>query len=147
MSKRHYFFLLDNSVKDLRPYFREGVTETTIDHELAPHADDLEVIDLAWYRSAIIVTTDLRFPEKCLLYQRQKNSCLYGLLLLPSGLEIQKRVLEELRSGKRKMIHSRYDKTVTWADVNHDNLLVRTYRESNPDVSELCSCPWDEDQG
>jgi hypothetical protein len=147
MSKRHYFFLLDNSVKDLRPYFRDGITETTIDHRLAPHADDMDVIDLGWRRRAIIVTTDLKFPEKCKTYERQTNGCLAGLLLLPDGIEFQKRVLDELRSGKRKMLYSaHYSKPLTWADINGDNLIIKTYRDSNPAVSELCDCPWDEDE-
>jgi len=147
MSKRHYFFLLDNSVKDLRPYFRECVTETTIDHGLAPHADDMEVIDLGWLRRAIIVTTDLKYPEKCKTYERQKNSCLAGLLLLPDGIEFQKRILEELRTGKRKMLYfTRYKKPLTWVDVNQDNLTIKAHRDSNPDISELCDCPWDDDQ-
>lgn len=147
MSKRHYFFLLDNSVKDLRPNFRDGVTETTIDHGLPPHADDMDVIDLGRRRRAIIVTTDLKFPEKCKTYEHQTNVCLSGLLLLPDGIEFQKRVLDELRSGKRKMLFSaQYKKPLTWADINADNLILKTHRDSNPDVSELCDCPWDEEE-
>jgi hypothetical protein len=145
MSKRHYFFLLDNSVKHLRPFFPDGVTETTIDHRLAPHADDMDVIDLGRLRRAIIVTTDLKFPEKCQVYQRQKNTCLSGLLMLPDGVEAQKRVLGDLRSGKRKMQHPRYERPLTWADVNLDNLTVKLHRSGEPNISELCDCPWDEE--
>lgn len=40
----------------LKPDFRDGVTETTLECGLEPHADDMEVIDLASKRHAILVS-------------------------------------------------------------------------------------------
>jgi hypothetical protein len=69
MSKRHYFFLLDHMVVGLKPDFRESVTETTLECGLKPHADDMEVIDLALRRHAILVTVDVKIIQKCKDYQ------------------------------------------------------------------------------
>lgn len=93
MSKRHYFFLLDHMVVGLKPDFRESVTETTLECGLKPHADDMEVIDLALRRHAILVTVDVKIIQKCKDYQdRSARDCLYGLLMLPDGILIQRRI-------------------------------------------------------
>lgn len=145
MSKRHYFFLLDHMVVGLKPDFRESVTETTLECGLKPHADDMEVIDLALRRHAILVTVDVKIIQKCKDYQdRSARDCLYGLLMLPDGILIQRRILEELRAGTKQMRHSRYDRPLTWADVHDDNLLVKAHKSGDPDVEELCKCAWDD---
>jgi hypothetical protein len=145
LSKRHHFFLLDHAVLALKPEFREGITETILDGGLKANADDMEVIDLAAIRHAILVTADVGILQKCKVYQDRSRDCLYGLLLLPDGFEIQKRLLSDLRQGTKQMRHARYDRPLTWADVHHDNLLVKVHRNGDPGVEELCTCPWDED--
>lgn len=117
LSKRHDFFLLDHMVLRFKPEFRESITETILDGGLEPTADDMEVIDLAMIRHAILVTADVGIPTKCKTYQDRSGDCLYGLLLLPDGIEIQKRLLSDLRQGTKLMRHTRYDKPPTWADV------------------------------
>jgi hypothetical protein len=129
----------------LKAEFREGITETILDGGLEPTADDMEVIELALIRHAILVTADVKIPAKCKTYQDRSGDCLYGLLLLPDGIEIQKRLLSELRQGTKQIRHARYDKPLTWADVHHDNLLIKLHKSGDPDVGELCNCPWDED--
>jgi hypothetical protein len=145
MSKRHHFFLLDHMVLGLKPEFREGITETILDGGLKPDADDMEVIDLALIRHAILVTADVGILPKCKVYQDRSRDCLYGLLLLPDGIETQRRLLSDLREGTKQMRHARYDRPLTWADVHHDNLVVKVYKSGDPNVEELCNCPWDED--
>ena len=145
LSKRHHFFLLDHAVLALKPEFREGITETILDGGLKPDADDMEVIELAAKRHAILVTTDIRILPKYKSYQDRSKDCLYGLLLLPDGIEIQRKLLGDLRQGTKQMRHVRYDYPLTWADVHHDNLLVKVHKSGDPSVEELCNCPWDED--
>jgi hypothetical protein len=145
LPKRHYFFLLDHMVLSLRPEFREGVTETILDLGLKHDADDMEVIDLAWRRHAILVSVDGKIIQKCKTCQDRSRSCLYGLLMLPDGGEIQKRLLGDLRQGTRQMRHARYDKPLTWADVHDDNLLVRVHKGGDPDIEELSNCAWEEE--
>jgi antirestriction protein ArdC len=100
MSKRHYFFLLDHMVVALKPDFRDGVTETTLECGLEPHADDMEVINLASRRHAILVTVDVKIIKKCRDFQdRSSRGCLYGLLMLPDGILIQRRILEDIKTG------------------------------------------------
>jgi hypothetical protein len=121
------------------------VTETTLECGLKPHADDVEVIDLALRRHAILVTVDVKIIQKCKDYQdRSSRECLYGLLMLPDGILIQRRILEELRTGAKQMRHARYDRPLTWADVHDDNLLVKAHKSGDPDVEELCNCAWDD---
>jgi hypothetical protein len=132
-------------VVGLKTDFREDVTETTLECGLKPHADDMEVIDLASRRHAILVTVDVKIIQKCKDYQdRSSRGCLYGLMMLPDGILIQRRILEELRAGTKQMHHSRYDRPLTWADIHDDNLLVKAHRSGDPDVGELCKCPWDD---
>jgi hypothetical protein len=79
----------------------------------------MEVIDLAAIRHAILVTADIRILPKCKSYQDRSKDCLYGLQLLPDGIEIQRRLLSDLRQGTKQMRHARYDYPLTWADVHH----------------------------
>ena len=51
-----------------------------------------------------------------------------------------------MKSGKRKILYSRYDRPLTWVDVNNDNLTVKTYRNKNHDISELCDSPRNEQE-
>ena len=145
LSKRDHFFLLDHAVLALKPEFRQGITETILDEGLKPDADDMEVIDLAAIRHAILVTADIRILPKCKRYQDLSKDCLYGLLLLPDGIEVQRRLLRDLRPGTKQIRHVRYGYPLTWADVHHDNLLVKVRKSGDPSVEELCNCPWDQD--
>jgi hypothetical protein len=70
---------------------------------------------------------------------------LYGLLMLPDGIEIQKRLLGDLRQGTKQMRHPRYDRPLTWADVHDDNLLVKVHKSGDPDVEKLCNCAWEDE--
>src|ERR1700735_4102768 len=55
--------------------------------------------------------------------------------------EFQKRILEELRSGKRKIYSARYKKARTTTDINPDHLTLETHRDGHLTVSELRDCP------
>jgi hypothetical protein len=129
----------------LKSEFREGVTETILDLGLKPDADDLKVIDLASRRHAILVTADVKIFQKCKAYQDRNKVCLYGLLMLPDGFEVQRRLLGDLRQRTKQMHHSRYDYPLTWADVHDDNLFVKVHKSGDPGVEEMCQCAWEED--
>ena len=129
----------------LKPDFRDGVTETTLECGLKPHADDMEVIDLASRRHAILVTVDVKIINKYRDFQgRSSRGCLYGLLMLPDGILIQRRILEEIKTGVKQMRHPHYDRPLTWADIHGNNFLVKAHKDGDPDVEDLCNCPWED---
>jgi len=143
MGTRHSFVLLDiNLSQELADFFPYGDAALTTQFTLKPRADDLDVIALASERHSILVTADQGFIKKCRIWQEQHRDCLYGLLLLPQGIELQRRILEGIKQGRRKLLHSQYEKSATWLDVHDDNLLIQAHREGFPQVRELCKCPW-----
>ncbi len=145
MAKRHYFFLLDHMVIGLKPEFRGGVTHTTLEKGLKPDSDDVEVIDLAWKLHATLVTADVGILKKCKDYQAKRKACLYGLLMLPDNIVIQKRLLADVRTGVKKMFRPGRNRPLTWGDINQDNLLVKLHRGGNPVIQRLCNCDLDRD--
>ena len=132
-------------VVKLKDEFRSEITATTLDLGLTPHADDMDVIDLASRRHAIVVTVDDEYPKKIRIYQEHAKTCLYGLLLLPDGIEHQRRLLTAVRQGTKQIRHTRCDRPLSWADIHADNFLVKLHKGSEPEVEELCNCSWDED--
>jgi predicted nuclease of predicted toxin-antitoxin system len=134
-------FILDNSISArLKPLFGNAIVRTITECGLAPNADDGEVIALAFNKSAIIVTTDAKFVQKCKAFQG-RHRCMSGLVLLPDGEETQVRILRDLKNGRKKLSHPKLD-PVTWALIRSENMLVRTQASGHPTVSELCACPW-----
>ena len=111
-------------------------------HAGEARADDMDVIELANRRHAILVTADYGIVRKCKIWQEQHRECLYGLLLLPQGIEFQRRILRDIKRGRRKLLHSQYERSATWLDVRDDNLLIQAHQEDFPQVGELCKCPW-----
>jgi hypothetical protein len=144
LGNRHNFALLDmNLSPGLTEYFRGDAVLTT-ELGLRPRADDFDVIALASDRHSILVTADQGFIRKCQIWQEQNRDCLYGLLLLPQGIEFQKRILADIQRRRRKLLHPQFQATVTWSDVHEENLLVQAHVEGFPQVSDLCKCPWED---
>jgi hypothetical protein len=140
MAKAH--FILDNNVKHLKQSFPKGTAKTSVEYGLQPNADDLEVIEVAWKKKTVLVTTDVAFEAKCGKFQWQRNACMYGLLLLPDGKEHQERILEDIRKGRKVFRHRHYQRSVTWNDIREDNMSVNARVPGHPEVKELCDCEW-----
>jgi hypothetical protein len=41
--------------------------------------------------------------NKCRQYQLRFGLCLFGLLVLPDGVENQRRILQDLKKGKKRL--------------------------------------------
>lgn len=135
-----YGFLVDRDVAKSAGSFPRKRTHTTVQMGLAEDASDEAIVRLAWERELTIVTGNGDdFLREMLKFQRRtaKRDChdLFGLIILPSGFEIQRRVLagieEKLRFG---------GKQITWADVWRKNYCVRIAKNGNPTISTFPQC-------
>ena len=121
--------------------------QTTVQQGLPKDADDMAVIELAYTQRATLVTTDHGMVNKCRHYQEQRGACLFGLLILPDGIENQRRILPDLKEGKKRLRFSKLKRVLTWSLVRDFNFLVRAQSAGHPHVLELCSCQvWEEQQ-
>jgi len=144
LGNRHNFAVLDvNLSPELAAFFRGNAALTT-ELGLRPGADDFDVIGLASARHALLVTADQGFVRKCKIWQEQSRDCLYGLLLLPQGMELQKRIMTDIDRGRRRLLHPQFEGAVRWSDVHQANLLVQAHAEGSPKVNDLCKCPWED---
>ena len=140
---RHGFALLDmNLSSGLADYFPDATSTTQLG--LRPRADDFDVIALTNDRHSMLVTADQGFIRKCKVWQEQHRECLYGLLLLPQGIEYQRRFFEDIQRRRQKLFHPEFEAPATWADVRYENLLVEVHVDGFPCVSDLCKCPWED---
>lgn len=101
------------------------------------------------WKSSTLRASDTQFwsqiIKKCRDFQgRSSRGCLYGLLMLPNGILIQRRILEEIKTGVKQMRHPHHDRPLTWADIHDDNFLVKAHKDGDPDVEDLCNCPWED---
>jgi hypothetical protein len=144
LGSKHNFALLDMNLSTGLADFFHGDAALPTELGLQPRADDFDVIALASERHAMLVTADQGFTRKCKIWQEQRRDCLYGLLLLPQGIEFQKRILLDIQRRRRKLLHPQFETSATWSDVHDENLLVQAHVEGFPQVSDLCMCPWEE---
>lgn len=91
----------------------------------------------------MLVTSDTEFYSHIKRYQRERNTCCLGLLLLPSEEVKQIDLLQRLRSGKLKLTHPLAD-MFHFEEARHENLFINL-RANPPEVKELCDCEWDVD--
>jgi hypothetical protein len=144
MGRRHSPYLLDTSVSPgLKESFPRDAVVTTVECGLTARAADQDVINLALERRSLLVTADQGFLQKCRRFQEQRRDCMFGLLILPQGVQFQERILKDLKSGRKKLLHPQIDRSVNWADVRDENLVVIAHLEGEPAVIDLCDCPWD----
>jgi hypothetical protein len=144
-------FLLDASIstQSIISLLATGsaAVQTTVRRGLPKDADDLTVIDLAYHQRATLVTTDHGIVNKCRQYQLRTGACLFGLLVLPDGVENQRRILQDLKKGKQRLRFSKLDRSLTWSLVRDFNFLVRAQAAGHPHVLDLCDCRvWEETQ-
>lgn len=135
-----YGFLIDRDVAKATALFPRKRTRTTLQVGLAENASDAKIVELACDRQWIIVTGNGdHFIEEILKYQKkiERKIChdLSGLVILPNGYEIQKRVVPgaeaKLRFGGKK---------ITWSDVWYRNYCVRILKDGSAAVTTFPKC-------
>jgi hypothetical protein len=135
-----YGFLVDRDVAKAADLLPRKRTHTTVEAGLSENADDDAIVKLAWERKWIIVTGNGdEFVARIRKFQRktEKLDCheLSGLIILPSGFELQKRLLA--KAGERL----RFDgKRITWADVWSENYCVKLRKNSSPEITKFPKC-------
>jgi hypothetical protein len=134
-------FLLDANISpSLESVLPDDRIKKTTDFGLSARADDMEVINLADMQDSILVSSDVGLIMKCRQFQRDNNRCLWGLLILPSGIEYQKRILKDLSKGRTVLQFKEIQHPLTWTQVREFNLLVRAELQGDPHVTPLCNC-------
>src|ERR1700688_1332425 len=112
-----YGVLLDRDVSKAASLFPRKRTQTIADVGLPQDATDAEIVRAAWERELTIVTgngDDFTREIQKFLAQTRRNECheMRGLVVLPSGYERQRRLLQDiertLKLGNQKL---------TWAGV------------------------------
>lgn len=101
-----YRFLLDESVKHLKPLFPRKRAITIADAGLSGNASDAEIVKMAWELEYIIVTANGDdFVREVNKFQRRMmiNNCreLSGLLVVPDGAITQERAIRRLEARLR----------------------------------------------
>ncbi|MGA3318725.1 MAG: DUF5615 family PIN-like protein [Candidatus Korobacteraceae bacterium] len=143
-SKKKQPFIIDN---DLSPKLKEYLpsdARTTVECGLPPHAPDYpDVVDLCQREEAMLITADTEFPDHLRRYQRAHNDCCWGLVLLPSEELKQIEILKRIKAGKMKLKHP-IDRVFQFENARWENLFINL-RANPPEVTELCTCEWDED--
>jgi hypothetical protein len=143
MGRRHDPHLLDNGVPEtLKEFFPRETVWTSGEGGSSERANDDEVILLAHTRHSLLVTGDEGLLAQCRSYQLRWKTCLYGLVILPPEIELQKAILEDIRLKRKKLAHPQMSDSVAWSDVREENLVVITRPERDPMVFDLCNCSW-----
>jgi len=144
MSKKKQPFVIDHDLSQKLKEFLPSDARTTVECGLPPHAPDYpDVVDLCQTESAMLVTADTEFPDHLKRYQREHNTCCWGLVLLPSDELKQIEILKRIKAGKLKIKHP-LSQVFHFEDARHENLFVNL-RANPPEVTELCSCEWDDE--
>jgi predicted nuclease of predicted toxin-antitoxin system len=145
MSKKKQPFVIDNDLSAALKEYLPSDARTTVECGLRPNAPDYpDVVDLCQQEEAMLVTADTEFPDHLKRYQREHNTCCWGLVLLPSDELKQIEVLKRIKAGKLKIKHP-VAKVFHFDFARHENLFVNL-RANPPEVTELCTCEWDEDE-
>src|SRR5262249_51879943 len=126
-----YRFLFDRDVEKAANLFPAKRVLTLADVGLPENAVDAAIVRKASDRRCTIVTGNgLHLFKEILKYQKliQRKECreLFGLLVLPNGFEIQKRVIRglegRLRDGPKKL---------SWHAVWNENYYVKVDRSGD----------------
>jgi hypothetical protein len=137
-----YTFLLDEDVKTLVPLFPKRRVKTLARVDLPPAASDDAVVLKAWNRQFTIVTGNGRDFRKAIADFQQRGashcSCLFGLVVLPNGEEVQKQLLFDFKALQTRLRFK--GKPITWKDVRRENYEVRLMKTGQARVTELPRC-------
>jgi len=142
MSKKKLPFIMDNDLSPELKQYLPSDARTTVECGLRPNAPDYpDVVDLCQQEEAMLVTSDREFPDHLRRYQREHNACCWGLVLLPSEELKQIEILKRIKGGKLKIKHP-VDRIFQFENARHENLFINL-RANPPEVTELCTCEWD----
>lgn len=135
-------FLLDEDVKHLADLFPPRRVKTLSKVRLPGNAADRAIVRMAWNRQLTIVTGNAQHFRKRIEEFQNRGvkdcSCLFGLVILPSGEAIQRYVLRDWKRLEGELRYKR--KRVTWKDVHRDNYQVRVLKNGRALVSQLPRC-------
>jgi hypothetical protein len=137
-----YAFLLDRDVSKVASLFPKKRTKTLADIGLLESAADSRIVREAWERGLTIITGNgddfVKHIHK-FLSQTKRAECheMFGLVVLPNGYELQKRLLRDietkLRLGREK---------ITWADIANRNCYVLVKRNGGTEVRRFPRCSY-----
>ena len=134
--------LLDEDVKHLADLFPPRRVKTLSKVGLPKDAKDRAIVRMAWNRQFTIVTGNGQHFRKRIEEFQSRGvkdcSCLFGLVILPSGEAIQRHVLRDWKRLERELRYN--DKRITWKDVHRDNYQVRVLKNGRAQVSQLPRC-------
>jgi hypothetical protein len=139
-----YTFLLDRNVEALVDLFPRGRAKTASQKGIPDVATDAEIVRNAWLAQETIVTADSRDFRRAITRffgQRRAGNCtcMFGLVVLPSVLATQRRLLKNrLRDLEGRLHVGRRRRT--WKDVSHQNYEVRVGRTGRARLTELPLC-------
>jgi hypothetical protein len=137
-----YRFLVDRDVSKASSFFPPKRICTIAKVGLSQDANDAQIVEAAWERGLTIVTgngDDFIREINRFQFRTKSKFCreLFGLVILPNGYEIQRRVLPALEARLRLN-----GARVNWADVAYQNLSVRLKKDGTVDVTELPQCSY-----
>ena|SRR5436309_1959555 len=140
-------FLLDEDVRAMKSLFPRKRVKTLAQVRLKPDTPDADIVLTAWNRGFTIVTANADHFRKAITDFQERGragecSCLFGLVILPTREEVQRRLLPSLRAVERRLRF--HGKAITWKDVRKKNYEVRLLRAGAPRVAELpppCKLP------
>jgi hypothetical protein len=137
-----YGFLLDRDVSKVASLFPKKRTKTLAEIGLAENARDSEIVREAWDRGLTIITgngDDFVKEISKFLAQTKKSECheMFGLVVLPSGYERQRRILHNIETRMRLG-----NEKITWTDVAYRNCYVRVKRTGGTEVRRFPRCAY-----
>ena len=140
-------FLLDEDVTALKSLFPRKRVRTLAQVRLQRGTPDADIVLTAYNRGFTIVTANADDFRKAIIDRQRRGrsgecSCLFGLVILPTGEEVQRRLMPSLRTVEQQLRFR--GKAITWKDVRKKNYEVRLLRDRAPRVAELpppCKLP------
>jgi hypothetical protein len=96
-------FLLDEDVNALKDLFPRKRVRTLAQMRLKPGTSDAVIVRKAWSRGLTIVTANADDFRKLIIEFQERGragecSCFFGLVILPTGEQVQRRLLPSLRA-------------------------------------------------
>ena len=142
-----YRFLFDRDAEKARVLFPNSRVLTLADVGLPENARDSEIVRIACNRQCIIVTCngdDFVKEFNSYLEQTKRSDChdMFGLVILPNGFEIQKRVVPKLKD-KLRMDGAR----ISWRDVWEKDCCVKVSKGGSVAVSRFSRCHYCKKRG
>jgi len=135
-----YKFLFDHNCSDAAQFFPKRRILTLKQAGLALDATDRQIVERASERKWIIVTVNGDdFVDEITRYLKQttRHNChdLSGLVILPSGHEVQRHALAQI---ERKLFLE--GKRIGWKEVWDLDCCVRVRRDGRAEISKFERC-------